>query len=367
MTILSLSPSEIRYTQDSIGTTFGRSTRHAFQPIGQTLDDLLKGRCSIYTIPSISVTWKNGKVYSADNRRLWIFKKAEELGSCNSIPVREIDDYYISSMKWTTVNDGESLYVRGDPGGSYWKTLKPRPIFKHHIIEMRKNEINRNNQAHAVDINTGKDVSIKGDDKEKEKTDKMVSEEKQKINNGLNNGDAVIGGCDNKAYLYDDPSDLKSTAGTNNQWNIGYNIKTLDIRTADNYVDTSVTGNGATLIESNHERSSSDSESITIEDNLSNIKTLDTEESNALGTPNYKETDSSCAVVNIDIETNKNVDYSFNVQKPKRKSCCVRNKCTILTFVIICILYAILIDLILFDHVCRFQIHLCFYKFYNKI
>ncbi|KAJ8318961.1 hypothetical protein KUTeg_004052 [Tegillarca granosa] len=109
MTILSLPPSEIRYTQDSIGTTFGRSTRHAFQPIGETLDDLLKGRCSINTIPSISVTWKNGKVYSADNRRLWVFKKAEELGSCNSIPVREIDDYYISSMKWTTVNDGESF------------------------------------------------------------------------------------------------------------------------------------------------------------------------------------------------------------------------------------------------------------------
>ncbi|KAJ8317889.1 hypothetical protein KUTeg_002980 [Tegillarca granosa] len=230
-----LPPSEIRFTQDSIGTTFGRSTRHAFQPIGETLDDLLKGRCSIYTIPSISVTWKKGKVYSADNRRLWICKKAEALESFNSIPVREIDDYYISSMKRTTVNKGESLYVRGDPGGSYWKTLKPRPIFKHHIIEMRKNEINRHNQAPAVDINTGKDVSIKGDDKEKEKTDKVVSEEKQKINNSL-----------------------KTVTPFN-------------------------------------------------------------------------------AVVNIDIETNKHVDYSFNVQNPKRKSCCVRNIYTILTFVISCI------------------------------
>lgn len=47
--------------------------------------------------------------------------------------------------------------------------------------------------------------------------------------------------------------------------------------------------------------------------------------------------------MNIDIETNKNDDYLLNVQKSKRKSCCVINKYTILTSVIICIVIVVCI------------------------
>lgn len=112
MTILSLFPSDIRYTQDSIGNTFGRCTSHADTLIGETLDDLLLRRCSIYDIPRISVIRRSGKYYSADNRRLWVFKTLEELRECDEIPVFEIDEYDIPPMKWTTYNDGETLNVR---------------------------------------------------------------------------------------------------------------------------------------------------------------------------------------------------------------------------------------------------------------
>ncbi|KAJ8317888.1 hypothetical protein KUTeg_002979, partial [Tegillarca granosa] len=133
MTKLSLPPSEIRYTQESIGRTFGRCTNHAFKPIGETLDELLTGMCSVYSIPNISVIWKNGKYYSAENRRLWVFKKAEELGKCNK-------ESYIPPFKWTTQNDGESLYVRGDPGGSCWKKFTPR-LITNNINEIEENGI----------------------------------------------------------------------------------------------------------------------------------------------------------------------------------------------------------------------------------
>ncbi|KAJ8310482.1 hypothetical protein KUTeg_012347 [Tegillarca granosa] len=121
MVILNLLPSEIRFTQDSIGRLFGRGTNHASQPIGELLDDLLLDRCSVDTIPKISVMKFNNKYYSADNRRLWIFKKAEEFGKCDSIQVCEID--FIPAKKLTTQCDGLNVHIRGNPGGRYWRYL----------------------------------------------------------------------------------------------------------------------------------------------------------------------------------------------------------------------------------------------------
>lgn len=52
-----LQPSEIRFSQDSIGNTFGRYTSHPYKPIGETLDDIISGSV---TLPDISVTMING-------------------------------------------------------------------------------------------------------------------------------------------------------------------------------------------------------------------------------------------------------------------------------------------------------------------
>lgn len=116
---MELRPSEIRYSQDSIARNFGRSTGHPLRPIGQTLDDILSGRCNVNSIPRISVVYRHGHWFTVDNRRLWVFQKAEERGKCDKILVYETS--FIDDEKFTTTNEGRSVQVRGDPGGNLWR------------------------------------------------------------------------------------------------------------------------------------------------------------------------------------------------------------------------------------------------------
>lgn len=106
-----LQPSEIRFSQDSIGNTFGRYTSHPYKPIGETLDDIISG--SVTSLPDISVTMINGLWYTADNRRLWVLQQAEQCGEIDDIYVSLTDE--IDPNKLTTENHGISVKVRGDP------------------------------------------------------------------------------------------------------------------------------------------------------------------------------------------------------------------------------------------------------------
>ena len=73
-------------------------------------------------IPIISVANVDGIWFTADNRRLWLFRKLEELGRCRKIPVEEIDE--IPDSKMTTENGGVDIMVRGSPGGQWIKELE---------------------------------------------------------------------------------------------------------------------------------------------------------------------------------------------------------------------------------------------------
>jgi hypothetical protein len=70
---MELRPSEIYYSQDSIMNRFGDYTPHGNTCIGETLDQLLNGHCNVQSIPNISVVQRNGKWFTSDNRRLWVF------------------------------------------------------------------------------------------------------------------------------------------------------------------------------------------------------------------------------------------------------------------------------------------------------
>ena len=62
---------------------------------------------------------------TSDNRRLWLFRKAEEIVFLKLIYVNET--YYIKDDKFTSENGGTSIRVRGrGPGGSLWRTWKPK-------------------------------------------------------------------------------------------------------------------------------------------------------------------------------------------------------------------------------------------------
>jgi hypothetical protein len=114
---MELKPSEIFYSQDSIMNKFGDYTPHGDTYIGETLDQLLNGHCNVLSIPNISVVQMNDKWFTSDNRRLWVFRKAEEIGFLKKIEVEEIG--YIRDNKLTTENGGTSIRVRGGgPGGN---------------------------------------------------------------------------------------------------------------------------------------------------------------------------------------------------------------------------------------------------------
>ena len=128
MVLVELKPSEILYSQDSILNRFCEYTRHANMYIGETLDHLLEGRCNVEDILIMKVLKMNGKWFTPDNCRLWVFRTAEEIGFLETVKVKVIR--LMPNKKFTTVNHGQSVRVRrGDVGGRIWRNWKPqRPI-----------------------------------------------------------------------------------------------------------------------------------------------------------------------------------------------------------------------------------------------
>ena len=110
-----MSPLDIRYSQDSISCYFDSKCPHSFYLLGETVDEISAGRTSLSSIPKITVVYKFGKWYTADNRRLWVFRQLEKRGKCNKIPVYV--GYDIREEKFTTANDGITVRVRGNPWG----------------------------------------------------------------------------------------------------------------------------------------------------------------------------------------------------------------------------------------------------------
>ena len=138
MTVIRLAPSEIRFSQDSISNSFGDSTNHADKYIGGTLDEIVRDPHTADLIPNISVFKMGGKWVTSDNKRLWVFKKAEELGILSSIEVSVT--YGIDYSKLT--RSGGGRYVRihwNNPGGHLWRSLQ-RKNEEQKIKEQRERE-----------------------------------------------------------------------------------------------------------------------------------------------------------------------------------------------------------------------------------
>ncbi|KAL4230016.1 hypothetical protein ACF0H5_010403 [Mactra antiquata] len=115
-----LRPSEIRYSQCSINNTFTGGDL-----IGEVLDDLCVGNLQKRSFPLIEVTKINRNWFTSDNRRLWVFRKLEELGRCGRIPVKVVNG--IPPHKMSTKNNGIDVKVRGYPGGTWIRKLE-RPV-----------------------------------------------------------------------------------------------------------------------------------------------------------------------------------------------------------------------------------------------
>ncbi|CAC5401924.1 unnamed protein product [Mytilus coruscus] len=142
-----LRPSQIYFSQAEINNRFDRRSQHSFKNLGDTLDDLVEGRCRISDIPTISVISRNGKWVTADNRRLWVFRHLEKLGKCTTIPVMET--YHIDFRKLTSVNGGKTVrFYTGRSATGRW----------HHQVSSIDPATTSSRQSEADDQNVAKNT-----------------------------------------------------------------------------------------------------------------------------------------------------------------------------------------------------------------
>ena len=107
---LSLKPSDILYSQNSISNKFTNGLQ-----IGEVLDDIMEDRLPISKLPTIEVKCIDGSYVSSDNRRLWILKQLERLGRVNEVNVKTTR--WMSKQKSARTNN---VKIRGIGPGGIW-------------------------------------------------------------------------------------------------------------------------------------------------------------------------------------------------------------------------------------------------------
>jgi len=113
--IVSVVPTEIRYSQCSISGKFSNGER-----LNVTLEQLLKGVKTPEEIELIEVVWFEGAWWClAGHRRLYLYKLLRELDFIHSVYVKvrdlskpKIEKLFFDERK-TTTNDGETMRCRG--------------------------------------------------------------------------------------------------------------------------------------------------------------------------------------------------------------------------------------------------------------
>ena len=109
-TIFTLPTSRIRYTQDSIGSTFSRATPSGARTLEQAVAALKNGSDTLAGMPPLMIVRSQAKeaVRSLDNRRLWVAKRANK--GDPRVRWASAAEQKANSFKWT--GDGKSIYVR---------------------------------------------------------------------------------------------------------------------------------------------------------------------------------------------------------------------------------------------------------------
>jgi hypothetical protein len=107
---LSLKPSDILYSQNSISNKFTNGLQ-----IGEVLDDIMEDKLPISKLPTIEVKCIDGSYVSSDNRRLWILKQLERLGRVNEVNVKTTR--WMSKQKSARINN---VKIRGIGPGGIW-------------------------------------------------------------------------------------------------------------------------------------------------------------------------------------------------------------------------------------------------------
>jgi hypothetical protein len=102
-----LNPKTIRFTQNSIKRTFKNGST-----LANAIDGLRSGSISPNSFPPIRVFWKDGKLWTLDNRRLYVFQQAEKKIKTVMATTEEIAREIPRKMH--PINDGLNILLRGE-------------------------------------------------------------------------------------------------------------------------------------------------------------------------------------------------------------------------------------------------------------
>ena len=105
--VIELSPSDIRFTQDSIRKTFGDG-----RDVNNTIRQILRGELSVLSLPRIRVVNVGGCYFAFDNRRLYVYRVLQFRGFLKTVQVNLAPSTQLQPDKWTTTNEGQSVSVR---------------------------------------------------------------------------------------------------------------------------------------------------------------------------------------------------------------------------------------------------------------
>jgi hypothetical protein len=75
-------PRTVYFTHSKIRNTFTGCGKR----LEETLDELLDKRITVYELPVIRVLTDGEKMYSQNNRRLWVFKQLAARGVLDTVP-----------------------------------------------------------------------------------------------------------------------------------------------------------------------------------------------------------------------------------------------------------------------------------------
>lgn len=188
---LRLRPRDIRFTQDSIGSRFtdGRY-------LSDTFEELLNRRISVDQLEWIEVVEERSLYWAlTGNRRLYLYRKLEDLGEVNTIPVREmsLSDYGVMRRfdnRNTTSCDGLDIELRQPQAERYinravqrWKTSR--------LLTRNLNEIPRIHKPHHLPTETS-DRATSFDRNNPNRFSAQNSFNKERAASNINHNEIVI-------------------------------------------------------------------------------------------------------------------------------------------------------------------------------
>lgn len=129
-----LKPSEIFFSQDSIASRFrdGRSVQEA-------ADRVLHRQLNVEDFPTIEVVKRSdGKYYSLDNRRLYVFRVGQYNGIVAKVPVTIVPEQWYHQRKFTSRNGGTEIRVRRGSTYDNWKSSWNKPEVHNTVAAVRQ-------------------------------------------------------------------------------------------------------------------------------------------------------------------------------------------------------------------------------------